>query len=160
MLFVMSNVCFVRTVCLCAPLQILFASNSLPIRHLDNFCATTPIVMSNRGASGIDGILHTGLGVALGSGSRSTILVGDLAALHDLNALATLRKTGAHLVVVILNNQGGGIFRFLPIASHDIFSPYFDTPHEHDFASICEGFGLPYTVAPTVCVPQRARKPA
>ena len=104
--------------------QVLFASNSLPIRHLDSYCASTPLIFSNRGASGIDGIIHTAIGVALGSGSRCTLLVGDLAALHDLNALATLRATNAQLVIVVLNNRGGGIFTFLPIASHDdFFSP-------------------------------------
>ena len=107
-------------------------------------------MLSNRGASGIDGIVHTALGVALGGATRCTLLVGDLAALHDLNALAALRKAPAQLVVVVLNNQGGGIFRFLPIASHDdVYSPYFDTPHEHDFAHFCAGFGFPYACAPT-----------
>ena len=48
-----------------------------------------------------------------------------------------------------LNNKGGGIFHFLPIANHGEFSPYFDTPHEHDFSRACEGFGLPYSLATT-----------
>lgn len=134
----------VRSCCL----QLLFASNSLPIRHIDSFCASTPLVLSNRGASGIDGIVHTALGVALGSGTRCTLLVGDLAALHDINALAALRKANAPLIIVVLNNQGGGIFANLPIASHsDVFDPYFTTPHEHEFGSFCDGFGLPYKLA-------------
>ena len=140
---------------LCAALadaddELLFASNSLPIRHIDSYCAATPLVLSNRGASGIDGILHTAIGVALGSGSRCTLLVGDLATLHDLNALDTLGKTHAPLTVVVLNNHGGGIFRFLPIAGHDdVYSPYFDTPHAHDFAAFCRGFGIPHAHART-----------
>lgn len=130
--------------------EVLFASNSLPIRHLDMFCSTTPLVLSNRGASGIDGIIHTALGATLGTSGPCTLLIGDLAALHDLNALASLRKTAAPLIVVVLNNGGGGIFRFLPIARHDkLYSPYFYTPHDHDFAQCCEGFGLPYSLAPT-----------
>jgi len=133
-----------------APGEMLFISNSLPIRHVDNFCAITPLVASNRGASGIDGIVHSAIGVALGSGARCTLLVGDLAMLHDINALATLSKTKASLLIVVLNNSGGGIFRFLPIAGHDdVYSPYFDTPHEHNFAELCAGFGIPHTFART-----------
>ena len=131
--------------------DLLFVSNSMPIRYVDMFCASTPLVLSNRGASGIDGILHTAIGATLGSGGRCTLLVGDLATLHDLNGLASLSKTSLPLVIVVLNNAGGGIFRFLPIATHqDFYSPYFDTPHVHDFRGCCEGFGLPYTCATTV----------
>jgi len=130
--------------------EMLFTSNSLPIRHVDNFCATTPLVLSNRGASGIDGIVHTAIGMALGCGTRCTLLVGDLATLHDLNALATLSKQSIQLVIVVLNNGGGGIFRFLPIASHDgVFSPFFDTPHDHDFRGCCQAFGIQYSCATT-----------
>jgi len=108
-------------------------------------CAGTPFILCNRGASGIDGILHTALGAALGSSEPCTVLIGDLALLHDLNALATLSKAVVPIVVVILNNHGGEIFRFLPIARFtDVFSPYFDTPHSHSFEQCCTGFGLPY----------------
>ena len=92
----------------------------------------------------------TALGVSLGGVGRCTLLVGDLAALHDLNALASIRKASPPLTIVVLNNQGGGIFRFLPIASHaDVYSPYFDTPHAHSFGECCAGFGLPYCAART-----------
>jgi len=128
---------------------VLFSSNSLPIRHLDTFCSCTPLVLCNRGASGIDGILHTAIGAALGSG-RCVLLVGDLAMLHDLNALAALQRTPVQLIVVVLNNRGGGIFQMLPIAKHeDVFTPYFDTPHELDFAQCCRGFNLPHVFAST-----------
>jgi len=130
--------------------ELLFSSNSLPIRHLDGFCAAMPTVLANRGASGIDGILHTALGAAVGGMGRCTLLVGDLATLHDLNALATARCASAQLVLVILNNEGGGIFRHLPIAKHsDVYSPYFDTPHVNDFEHCCKGFQLPYCRAVT-----------
>jgi len=151
----MSEVWVARHICsaLLAPGlddEILFASNSLPIRHLDGFCAATPTVLANRGASGIDGILHTALGASIGGSSRCTLLVGDLATLHDLNALAIARKASTALVMVVLNNEGGGIFRYLPIASHvDIFSPYFDTPHGHSFANCCKAFGLPHHTTAT-----------
>jgi len=112
------------------------------------FCGRTPRVLCNRGASGIDGILHSAIGAALAGrpGGSLTLLIGDLATLHDLSALATLANLAPKLIVVLLNNAGGGIFRFLPIASHaDVYSPYFDTPHGHAFGGACRGFGLPYT---------------
>ncbi len=145
--------------------EILFASNSLPIRHLDGFCAMTPTVLANRGASGIDGILHSALGASLGGVSRCTLLVGDLATLHDLNALATVRKAKTPLTIVVLNNEGGGIFRSLPIASHtDVYSPYFDTPHTHSFEDCCKAFGLPFSITRTrvafVKAFERARREA
>lgn len=128
--------------------EAVFVSNSMPIRYLDMLCPVAPTVLCNRGASGIDGILHTAIGATLGAGGRCTLLVGDLATLHDLNGLSTLSNSNLPLVIVVLNNAGGGIFRFLPIASHeDVYSPYFDTPHKHNFARCCEGFGLPYTCA-------------
>ena len=130
--------------------EIIFSSNSLPIRHLDMYCPSASTVLSNRGASGIDGIIHTATGAALGAGARCTLLIGDLATLHDVNALATAKKAAVALVIVILNNAGGGIFRFLPVANFDdVFSPYFDTPHQHDFGPCCEGFGIPYTLVTT-----------
>jgi len=128
--------------------HLLFCSNSLPIRHLDMYCPVAPLVLSNRGASGIDGIVHTAIGAALANPhGTTTCLVGDLATLHDLGALATLSAAHCALTVVVLNNGGGGIFRYLPISSHDVFSPYFDTPHSHTFAAVCRGFGLQYEAA-------------
>ena len=68
--------------------------------------------------------------------------------MHDLSVLPTLHKSNAPLITVILNNGGGGIFQMLPIAAHtDIFSPYFDTPHSHNFEHVCRGFDLNYTCA-------------
>ena len=68
--------------------------------------------------------------------------------MHDLNGLALLAQLKPNLVVVILNNSGGGIFRYLPIAQHaDVYSPYFDTPHSLRFGPVCRGFGLPYELA-------------
>ena len=107
-------------------------------------------MLSNRGASGIDGILHAALGAALASPEGGcTCLVGDVAALHDLSALPALAAAAPPLTVVVLNNGGGGIFHYLPIASHQVFTPYFDTPHTHSFDSVCRGFGLPYAAAST-----------
>ncbi|MCH8961155.1 MAG: 2-succinyl-5-enolpyruvyl-6-hydroxy-3-cyclohexene-1-carboxylate synthase, partial [Bacteroidetes bacterium] len=72
-----------------------------------------------------------------------TLLIGDLALLHDLNSLALLRHRP--VVVVVLNNDGGGIFHFLPIAEHDeVFEPYFGTPHGLTFEAAAALFGLDY----------------
>ncbi|KAL1521490.1 hypothetical protein AB1Y20_021152 [Prymnesium parvum] len=132
--------------------HVLFVSNSMPVRDLTTFCASTPLVLCNRGASGIDGVMHSAIGAALACppGGSVTLLIGDLATLHDLNAITTLSNLRPKLIVVVLNNAGGGIFRFLPIAQHaDVYSPYFDTPHRHQFEGVCRGCGLPYVLTAT-----------
>jgi len=109
-------------------------------------------VAMNRGASGIDGILSTAMGYATGLGKPVTLLVGDMACLHDLNALHALSAAPASasapampLTVVLVNNGGGGIFSFLPIARHaDVFSPFFDSPHDLQFGPVTQAFNLPY----------------
>jgi len=131
--------------------SVLFSSNSGPIRHLNSFCPTAPSVLCNRGASGIDGIIHSAMGAALGVSPRAcTLVIGDLAALHDLSGLAAASKIDGCLVIVLLNNGGGGIFRSLPVAKYtEVFSPYFDTPHDHRFQHACEGFRIPYACPET-----------
>ncbi|MEI7999342.1 MAG: thiamine pyrophosphate-dependent enzyme, partial [Candidatus Omnitrophota bacterium] len=77
-----------------------------------------------------------------------TLLIGDLAALHDLNSLAMLRDISVPVVIVVLNNGGGGIFSFLPIAQHkDVFEKYFGTPHSYTLANAGAMFELNYTQA-------------
>lgn len=142
----------------------LFLSNSMPVRDMETFAtlastagapsAPAPLasVAMNRGASGIDGILSSAMGYAAGLGKPVTLLVGDMACLHDLNALHALSGASASasapdtpVTVVLVNNGGGGIFSFLPIARHaDVFSPYFDSPHDLHFGPITQAFGLPY----------------
>ena len=74
-----------------------------------------------------------------------TVVIGDLAFLHDLNSLALLRSVEVPVVVVVINNRGGGIFSFLPIARHpDVFEPYFGTPHAWTFGHAAALFGLRY----------------
>ncbi|MFL5991206.1 MAG: thiamine pyrophosphate-dependent enzyme, partial [Rubrobacteraceae bacterium] len=100
-------------------------------------------IVANRGASGIDGTVATAAGYARGSGSPITLLIGDLALLHDLNALAMLRDLPA--VVVVLNNDGGAIFSFLLIARYnEFFEPYFGTPHGVSFEHAAAMFYLDY----------------
>jgi 2-succinyl-5-enolpyruvyl-6-hydroxy-3-cyclohexene-1-carboxylate synthase len=124
----------------------------MPVRDLDTFAATdgAPVfVAANRGASGIDGTVATAAGFAHGSRRPLTLLIGDLALLHDLNSLAMLRDLP--VVVVVLNNDGGAIFSFLPVARHKaFFEPYFGTPQGLSFEHAAAMFGLGYEHPGTV----------
>jgi 2-succinyl-5-enolpyruvyl-6-hydroxy-3-cyclohexene-1-carboxylate synthase len=124
----------------------LCVASSMPVRDLDTFAATdgAPVpVAANRGASGIDGTVATAAGFAHGSGRPLTLLIGDLALLHDLNSLAMLRDLP--VVVVVLNNDGGAIFSFLPVARYKaFFEPYFGTPQGLSFEHASAMFGLGY----------------
>jgi len=124
----------------------LVVASSMPVRDLDTYATTdgAPVpVAANRGASGIDGTVATAAGFARGLGRPVTLLIGDLALLHDLNSLAMLRDV--HVIVVVLNNDGGGIFSFLPIARHEeFFEPYFGTPQGVGFEPAAKMFGLAY----------------
>lgn len=127
--------------------DLLFLGNSMPVRDVDScaravFEMPTP-VLGNRGASGIDGNIATIAGTCLGSGCPVVALLGDLAVLHDLNSLALLRDLPVTLVVI--NNNGGGIFRFLPIAiGTSDRERYWETPHGMDFQNAAAQFGLEY----------------
>ena len=124
----------------------LVVASSMPVRDVDTYATTdgAPVpVAANRGASGIDGTVATAAGFARGLGRPVTLLIGDLALLHDLNSLAMLRDV--HVIVVVLNNDGGGIFSFLPIARHEeFFEPYFGTPQGVGFKPAAKMFGLAY----------------
>ena len=121
-------------------------ASSMPIRDVDTYAATggAPVpVAANRGASGIDGTVATVAGFARGLEGPVTLLVGDLALLHDLNSLAMLRDL--RVVVLAINNDGGGIFSFLPVARHEeFFEPYFGTPQGVGFEPAAAMFGLSY----------------
>ncbi len=125
----------------------LVLGNSMPIRDADLFAPgdRPGRVIVNRGASGIDGLVSTAVGAAL-SGRPTTLLVGDLSLLHDLGGLANVRSTGANLNIVVVNNDGGGIFHFLPVAeapgARDGFERFFGTPHGLSFEAAAAMFGL------------------
>lgn len=125
----------------------IFLGNSMPVRDFDMFayggaCAN---IVANRGASGIDGNIATAAGFSHARKSRVVAVIGDLAALHDLNSLALLKQKGVHVTLVVLNNDGGGIFQFLPIAEHkDVFEDYFGTPHGLRLKDAAQMFGLDY----------------
>ena len=121
-------------------------ASSMPIRDAQRYAAAEGLrvpVFANRGASGIDGTIATAVGISVARDAPTTLLIGDLATWHDVNALALLK---AHPVIaVVVNNDGGGIFHFLPIAEHDdVFEPHFTTPHGRSFEAIAEAFDLPY----------------
>ena len=128
----------------------VFVGSSMPIRAADSFW---PLAKSkqrfygNRGASGIDGLVSTGLGVATGRGDVPTILLlGDLSVYHDMNGLWAIGRHGIKATIVVCDNNGGGVFNFLPQAQHpDVFEEIFATPLGLDFAQIARLYGLVYS---------------
>ncbi|MCH7690210.1 MAG: 2-succinyl-5-enolpyruvyl-6-hydroxy-3-cyclohexene-1-carboxylic-acid synthase, partial [candidate division Zixibacteria bacterium] len=126
----------------------LFLGNSLPVREMDMFAAAdgkAVAVEYNRGVSGIDGTIATAVGYANGRRSPVTLLVGDLTFLHDLNSLKLARDSKQPLTIVVFNNDGGGIFSFLPVASQtEDFEKFFGTPHGLSFENSARQFGLNY----------------
>ena len=105
--------------------------NSMPIRDVDMFTSVSDIhidTYSNRGASGIDGVISTALGISVTKGRRSLLLIGDLSFYHDMNGLLASQYR-MNLTIVVINNRGGGIFSFLPIADAgmDSFAQYWTT---------------------------------
>jgi 2-succinyl-5-enolpyruvyl-6-hydroxy-3-cyclohexene-1-carboxylate synthase len=126
----------------------LMIGNSIPIRDMDFFSSSITKninVFQNRGASGIDGVTSTALGICLKSKNPTYLITGDLAFYYDLNSLLLAKQFEIPLIVILINNNGGGIFRFLPIAEHkDVFDKYFLTPTHLSFKAIVEAFGIDY----------------
>jgi 2-succinyl-5-enolpyruvyl-6-hydroxy-3-cyclohexene-1-carboxylate synthase len=147
-----------RTVLASAPAAI-WIGNSMPVRDLDMFAPDQGIlrIAANRGASGIEGHISAALGFAEGLHLPVTALIGDLALLHDLNALAMVKSSRQVLKIVVINNDGGGIFSFLPVAAvSDIFEAWFGTPHGLRFEAAAALFGLPYAAPTTAAGLQEA----
>lgn len=123
----------------------LFAGNSMPIRDVDTFfpARQQPAqILANRGANGIDGVVSSSLGAAAGSEGPTVLLIGDLSFYHDLNGLLAAHLHKLDLTVILLNNDGGGIFSFLPQAEHRRhFEALFGTPHGLDFAPAVSLYG-------------------
>lgn len=131
------------------PAQV-FIGSSMPIRAADSFwplAKTQQRFYGNRGASGIDGLVSTGLGVATGRSDVPTVLLlGDLSVYHDMNGLWAIGRHGIKATVVVCDNNGGGVFNFLPQAQHqDVFEEIFATPLGLDFAQIARLYGLVYS---------------
>ncbi|MGQ4555695.1 2-succinyl-5-enolpyruvyl-6-hydroxy-3-cyclohexene-1-carboxylic-acid synthase [Halobellus sp. GM3] len=126
----------------------LFVSNSMPVRDLDRFGAPATkslTALGNRGASGIDGIVSTALGAGSATTDDLTLVTGDLAYYHDMNGLLALDRCDVEATVVLVNNDGGGIFHMLPIEAYDPpFTTQFVTPHGLDFAPTGDLYGLSF----------------
>ena len=112
---------------------LFFVSSSMPVRDLDAFGAPRgagPLVLGNRGASGIDGIVSTAIGASLGSRRLVVAVLGDLALLHDMNGLLAAHAPGVRVLFVVIQNDGGGIFHLLPVREFDPpFTRLVATPH-------------------------------
>jgi len=126
----------------------LFASNSMPVRDLDRFVGpttTSVTALGNRGVSGIDGVVSSALGAGSATTDDLTLVVGDLALYHDGNGLLALDRCDVDATVVLINNDGGGIFHELPIASFEPeFTESFKTPHGIEFEPLADLHGLAY----------------
>lgn len=139
---------------LCAGLpehSVVMSSNSMPPRDLDSYVpASTPLTfIGNRGASGIDGITSTALGIASQVDQPVTVFTGDLALLHDIGGLLGVARAGEHLTVVCIDNDGGQIFSMLPIhgrIADDAYDTIFRTPHGVDLAQLDGLAGVAVTV--------------
>jgi 2-succinyl-5-enolpyruvyl-6-hydroxy-3-cyclohexene-1-carboxylate synthase len=128
----------------------LHVSSSMPIRDVEWFAAPRDHlrVTANRGANGIDGVTSTAVGIALARhGKRTALLTGDIAFLHDSSALVSLGHRAVDLVIVVVDNGGGGIFSFLPQASAmpaAEFELLFGTPHGVDIAAVARAHDLEF----------------
>ncbi|MRG85209.1 2-succinyl-5-enolpyruvyl-6-hydroxy-3-cyclohexene-1-carboxylic-acid synthase [Salinibacillus xinjiangensis] len=124
--------------------HILFTGNSMPVRDVDTFFTSTEHdvqIMGNRGANGIDGIVSSAIGAA-SHGKKVTLLIGDLSFYHDLNGLLVAKQYGIDLTVVLINNNGGGIFSFLPQAKEPKhFEVLFGTPLDLEFSKVVDMYG-------------------
>ncbi|MFM8871358.1 MAG: 2-succinyl-5-enolpyruvyl-6-hydroxy-3-cyclohexene-1-carboxylic-acid synthase [Actinomycetota bacterium] len=127
----------------------LVVSSSMPIRDVEWYSGINGEypVFSNRGVNGIDGVVSTAVGVALASELPTTLLIGDIACIHDANGLWNLAGRRADLRIVVVNNAGGAIFGFLPQATEldvDQFETLFGTPHEVSFEHLAAAHGIAY----------------
>jgi 2-succinyl-5-enolpyruvyl-6-hydroxy-3-cyclohexene-1-carboxylate synthase len=145
----------------------LFVASSMPVRDIETFWPIRPDpprVLCNRGASGIDGIVSSAFGAAAGGDGPVVLLIGDVALAHDLGGLLAARRLGLKLTIVLLDNEGGGIFDFLPVAgaaiardsehfrqfAEDIYTRHIATPTGLDFSAAASLYGLAHERASDV----------
>lgn len=128
----------------------LFVASSMPVRDVEYFWPATNrghAFFFNRGANGIDGTLSTALGVAHGSSQPTVLVTGDLALLHDTNGFLSVPKFKGSLTILLINNDGGGIFGHLPVAQFEPpFEEFFATPQQVDFAQLASAYGVPHVL--------------
>lgn len=127
----------------------VFTSNSMPIRDIDTFYMPSDKdirIIANRGANGIDGVISTALGYSAGNGRHTYLLIGDLAFLHDSNAFLATRYQTCELTIIVMNNDGGGIFSYLPQATVEHhYEDLFGTPTGLTFEHVAAMYDLHYT---------------
>ncbi|HEY4824117.1 MAG TPA: thiamine pyrophosphate-dependent enzyme, partial [Solirubrobacteraceae bacterium] len=151
----------------------LFVASSMPVREIETFWPVRedpPRVLCNRGANGIDGIVSSAFGAAAGERGPVVLLIGDVALAHDIGGLLAARRLALKLTIVLLDNGGGGIFDFLPVAGNalaraeepetsgavrsgeepDIFTRHIATPTGLDFADAARLYGLEHERAEDV----------
>ncbi len=123
----------------------LMISNSMPVRDLEFFTSRASKninIFSNRGASGIDGIISTAAGIAVNSNRPTVLITGDLAFYHDMNGLLLLKNHKIPLIIILIDNNGGGIFNMLPISKYEkFFTNFFRTPLEIDLLKFAGAYG-------------------
>lgn len=124
---------------------ILFLGNSLFVRLAD---ALTKLpegypIYTNRGASGIDGLLATAAGIGIGANQPLVAMIGDISALYDINSLALFKKVTQPTIIFVINNNGGAIFDMLAV-DHEVKDKYYRMPHHTEFSQLASVFDLKY----------------
>ncbi|WP_432352549.1 2-succinyl-5-enolpyruvyl-6-hydroxy-3-cyclohexene-1-carboxylic-acid synthase [Sporosarcina sp. A2] len=132
----------------------LISGSSMPIRDLDTYFRKTErdiALFSNRGANGIDGVVSTALGIQIARRRPAWLLIGDLSFMHDVNGLLISRMETMDLTIMVSNNDGGGIFSYLPQASvQNHFEQLFGTPTGLSFAPIADMYGIQYELVSSI----------
>jgi 2-succinyl-5-enolpyruvyl-6-hydroxy-3-cyclohexene-1-carboxylate synthase len=130
------------------PKCVVFVANSMPIRDMEFFWRPNQQhyrILGNRGANGIDGTLSTALGALHQHDQPGILITGDLSLLHDTNGLLLRQQFQGSLTILLINNNGGGIFGMLPIGQFDPpFTEFFTTPQNVDFAALCGAYQIPH----------------
>ncbi len=135
----------------------LFVASSMPVRDIETFWPVRPDppkVLCNRGANGIDGTVSSALGAAAAGRGPVVLLIGDVALAHDIGGLLAAKRLGLELTIVLLNNEGGGIFDFLPVAgvatTKDVYTRHIATPTGLDFAHAAALYDLSHEIVADV----------
>jgi 2-succinyl-5-enolpyruvyl-6-hydroxy-3-cyclohexene-1-carboxylate synthase len=135
------------------PSATLFVASSMPVRDVEEFAAARddpPRVLANRGANGIDGTVSSAFGAAAVSDDPVVLLIGDVALAHDIGGLLAAKRDRLRMTIVLLNNDGGGIFHFLPVAgAGEPFEQHIATPHGLEFERAAALYGCAYERAQT-----------
>jgi 2-succinyl-5-enolpyruvyl-6-hydroxy-3-cyclohexene-1-carboxylate synthase len=130
---------------------LLYVGNSMPVRDVDSFFPSTARrirILGNRGASGIDGVTSSALGAGAAWPGPIVAVLGDLSLYHDMNGLLAARLHALRATIIVLNNDGGGIFSFLPQAAFpEHFEQLFGTPHGLDFGHAATLYGASFARA-------------